>query len=303
MSSDKPRLILHVGTPKTGTSTLQHACYTSREGLASRNILYPTLGLHPNPPKHQWIVQYLLEDNLCGFEENIQNIYIEALGVNAKCVILSAEGIFNHWADFSNTAKSALAKIKEYFDVTIWCVFREPVSFAMSVYSQLVKNPPSEFVSCYSTFDSPELLIECPWFSRQLDYAGFIKEVEELFDYPLIHATRYEEGDILHQARNLLGVNAEVLQNLPNANRSLTVLGIDLMRRLNSLGLETSERHKFASKIIELDVLLSQTSSQLQASHEMRRKVLAISKKNEKFLIERFNIHWNDLSVFNEVGK
>lgn len=296
MSSDKPRLILHVGTPKTGTTTFQHACYLSRERLMSRNILYPTLGIHTSPPKHQWIVQYLLEGNLARFEENIENLVVEAAGVNARSVILSTEGIFNHWADFSNSSRRALRDIGRYFDLTVWCVFREPVSFAMSVYSQLVKNPPFDLAPCYGTYDSPETVIEHPFFAKQLDYAGFVQEVESLFESPVVVATRYETNDIVEQARNLLGVDAAILQSVPNANRSLSVLGIDLMQRLNRLRLETSERRRVASAIIDLDGLLRQTSSPLQASNEMRGKVHAISKKSEKFLIERFGIRWDNLS-------
>ncbi|MGN6781276.1 MAG: hypothetical protein ACTHJH_07235 [Marmoricola sp.] len=35
------RVLLHVGTPKTGTSALQHALFAHREELASRGVLYP----------------------------------------------------------------------------------------------------------------------------------------------------------------------------------------------------------------------------------------------------------------------
>jgi hypothetical protein len=296
MKNDKPRLILHVGTPKTGTTTLQKACYLSRERLMSRNILYPALELHTNPPKHQWIVRYLLEDNVSRFKQNIQNLADEAADLNVRCVILSTEGIFNHWPDFSNCAKRALREVAENFALTVWCVFREPISFAMSVYSQLVKNPPFDLAPCYGTCDSPETVIEHPWFAKRLDYAGFVLDMENLFESPVVHATRYESNDIIEQARNLLGVDSEILQSVPNANRSLSMLGIDLMQRLNQLSLEKSERRRVVSAIIDLDRLLSHTSSPLKASNEMTDKVRAIAEKSEKFLIERFGIRWDDVS-------
>ena len=38
---DRRRVILHVGTPKTGTSHLQDVLFRNREMLAKRGILYP----------------------------------------------------------------------------------------------------------------------------------------------------------------------------------------------------------------------------------------------------------------------
>jgi len=262
----------------------------------SRNILYPTLEVDTNNPKHQWIVRYLLEDNVFRFKQNIQNLADEAADLNVRCVILSTEGIFNHWPDFSNVAKLALRGVAENFKLTVWCVFREPISFAMSIYAQLVKNPPLDLAPCYGTCDTPETVVEHPWFTKRLDYAGFVLDMENLFSLPVVHATRYESNDIIQQARNLLGVDSEILQSVPNANRSLSMLGIDLMQRLNKLNLEKSERRIVVSAIIDLDRLVSPTSSRLNASNEMSRKVRAIAHKSEKFLFERFGIRWDDVS-------
>ena len=303
MRLDKPSLVFHVGTPKTGTSSLQHALYDSRAELLNHKILYPTLELGTNPPKHQWIVQRLLEEDFSSFEKNIYNIYIEALSKDAKCVILSTEGIYNHWGDFSDEAKLVLLKLSEYFNVKIWCVFREPVAYSISFYAQLVKNSPNKLTSLYGTYDLPELVIESPWFKRHLDYAGFVKEIEVLFGYPVVNAIRYEDDDIVMQINKLLCLETNVLHGGYCNNSSLSALGIDLMRRLNFCRLENAEHQKYRSEIIELDNLLGKTSSRLQASHVMRGKVFDIFSKSEDFLSERFNISWNKSFVVDEEGK
>ena len=41
VSTDTRRMVLHIGYPKTGTSTLQRFLYVSRDELAERDVLYP----------------------------------------------------------------------------------------------------------------------------------------------------------------------------------------------------------------------------------------------------------------------
>ena len=38
---DRPRVVLHVGLPKSGTTFLQHALRRNAEALADRGVLYP----------------------------------------------------------------------------------------------------------------------------------------------------------------------------------------------------------------------------------------------------------------------
>ncbi len=293
MNNPKPRLILHVGTPKTGTTTLQQSLNASRGRLLRKGILYPNLEMHPLG-KHQWIVQYLLRSDFGTFDRNIRKIVKTVCDARSKTVVLSCEGIYNRFSDLSPAAKQALRNLSEYFNVTLWCVFRDPVSFAMSFFSQLVKNPPNDLEVCHGTAEPPESVIGNPWFLRRLDYAGFVREVEDLFAFPVVHATCYEVGNTVEQARILLGVDAATLQSVPNVNKAVSVLGIDLLQRLNRLRLDPAERQKVVSAIMGLDRLLGPTSSQLQATDEIRKKIRVVTRKSSEYLRERFGISWDD---------
>lgn len=292
----KPKLLLHVGAPKTGTTTLQHACNASREALLTRGILYPNVDLNPGPsPKHQWLTNLLLAEDLDRFGNNVRQVAEQARTMTASSVILSTEGLFNHWFDFPAVGRDALAALKEHFDVTVWVVLREPVAWAMSMYVQAVKNPPFPLAPPYSTTEPPENVIGDAYFVTRLQYARFIQDAESLFGEGSVHPMRYESGDILDQARRFLDVDATILGSAGDKNKALSMLGLELMWRLNSLRIPWQAREPLATAIIDLDRVLGATSAPVRPSEEMRRKVLATSAESERYLAHRFGIAWDDV--------
>ncbi len=287
----RPRLVLHIGTSKTGTTTLQWACDSARERLAARGVLYPALDLHQPVPKHQWLVHDLFAGG-GGLAARLARVADAAAAARAHTVLLSSEGVYHHWTDFAPAARAALPAALAPFDVLVWCVVREPVAFALSVYAQLAKNPPMP--GCpYATTEAPETLAENPWFARRLDYAGCVAELDALFGAERVRLSRYEDGDILAQARALLGVDADALPAVPAANRTPTALGIELLRRLNRLGLDGDERRGAVAQILELDALLAPTSAPLAASPAFAARVRALAAPSERFLRARAGIHWD----------
>ena len=293
MGALRPELILHVGTTKTGTTTLQHACNASRGSLLAKGILYPDVDLdRGSSPKHQWLTNLLLAEDLQEFGNRVAAVARQAKATNACRVILSTEGLFNHWFDYSQASKAALARLKDNFDVTVWVVFREPVSWAMSMYVEALKNPPFHLAPVYSTAEPAESVVDHVYFATRLRYDKFVQDVETVFGAGTVHAMRYESGDILEQARTFLGVDASTLASAGDRNRSLSVLAVDLLRRLNSMGIAGEERERVVSQIVELDRTLGATSEPVKPSPEVRGKVLALSRESESFLGKRFGIGW-----------
>lgn len=294
MQSFRPRLLLHAGTTKTGTTTLQHACDASRAALLTRAILYPDVELNPGPsPKHQWLINLPLTGELQRFSRNVAQVAEQARAANATRVILSTEGLSNHWFDLPPAGRAALAALQERFDVTVWVVFREPVSWAMSMYVQAVKNPPVPLAPPYATTEPPESVVDWPYFATRLDYACFVEDVERVFGTGSVHPMRYESGDIVEQARAYLGVDATILASAGDKNPALSRLGLELMWRLNGLRLPIDERERVATAIVDLDRTLGATSAPVTPSAEFRAKVLALSAASERQLAQRFGIRWD----------
>jgi len=97
--TQKIKLILHVGTPKTGTTSLQTYLDKKQSKLRNKGILYPhNLDKVQNPtaPRHHWLEKNLKSAHLRHFLENIENV-ISQIKDNTHTIILSSEGIYNYW--------------------------------------------------------------------------------------------------------------------------------------------------------------------------------------------------------------
>lgn len=294
MTASKANLILHVGTTKTGTTTLQHALNAARAGLIAEGILYPDVDLNRGPsPKHQWLTNLLLAEDVDGFARNVASVASQAKAAGAARIVMSTEGLYNHWFDFSPVARRALEALADSFDVTVWVVFREPVAWALSMYVQAVKNPPFALAPPYSTSEPAEAVIGHAYFETRLQYHRFVEDAESLFGRGTVVPMQYEAGEIMGQARRFLGVDAAALPGVGDQNKALSMLGLDLMRRLNSLRIPWEAREPIASAIVELDRTLAATSEPVVASADVRSKVLAMSRESEEHLRRRFGIDWS----------
>ena len=93
----KLKLILHVGTPKTGTTSLQSYFDRNQRKLRNKGILYPhnlQKLQRSSAPRHQWFEKNLVVTHLDFFLENFKNI-ISQVNVDTHTIILSSEGIYN----------------------------------------------------------------------------------------------------------------------------------------------------------------------------------------------------------------
>lgn len=229
----KPRrLILHTGTPKTGTSSLQWYLDSQRAGLAEGGVWYPPSSHQQGkPPKHQRLVSVLMGANEAAFVEYIQES-LRDLPESAHTVILTTEGIYNHWRDYPPRAKSLLRHLACLFDFEMCVWFREPVSFAASFYEQNLTNPttsdtPKNVYGRAVDFDDA---LQDPWCREHLDYLGFYYESQCLFGpehvTPFLYAGDTVEAFLMHYAIRTTG-------SVHRENIGLSGAGVRLMRLVN----------------------------------------------------------------------
>jgi hypothetical protein len=292
----KPRLILHAGTPKTGTTTLQVCFHQNRQTLINQGILYPAAGIEPNavPPKHQWLVDVLLNADENRFEKYMEDVLSEWKRYpRVHTIFLSTEGIYNHWWDYPQTAKSLLKSLDRYFDVTVWVVFRNPRSFAGSYYCQVVKNPKFPLVSCYSTSDSIDEVMEDPTFARIFQYGDFVRSIEALFGRPLVLATKYEDGDTLEQARQILGFGENLIKPVARENSGLSAISLDLARQINRRSIDPINRQRCIDMIREIDKFLGPEDRQTAIPDAVKVRIDNLVQSSREFLRDRYNIVWD----------
>lgn len=273
----KRKLIIHAGTPKTGTSTLQLLLGSNRSYLKEQGFWYPE-PYSISVPKHQQLVVLLKKGDALEFSNYIYSA-LEKMPSNIHTIIFTTEGIYNHWSDFPSKSKIFLRHLKNYFEVEICTWFREPVSFATSLYAQYLKNPqqngPSEIV--YGQNLSFREAMDDEWFISHFDYFGYYYQLNELLGGENISLFLYS-GNTVDRFLEHFNINLSV-KNLPRQNQILSGMGVQIIRFINRFKLSESTKKKMVDWVAKIDALTSWSTGKFELRAKERILVEAYTKK------------------------
>lgn len=148
----KPKLILHAGTHKTGTTAIQTFAARHREALARRGVLYPDLaplGRADHKHPHHAFAHALAdkEKALPAAEAaRLAGLWAEAAAAAGATVLISAEPLYRHrlrapeaspgWRADRGRYLDRLAAALAPFDVEVVLVFRRPDDYARSLFQE-----------------------------------------------------------------------------------------------------------------------------------------------------------------------
>ncbi|HIG65112.1 MAG TPA: sulfotransferase family protein [Methyloprofundus sp.] len=271
------KLIIHAGTPKTGTTSLQTYLDKKQRKLRGKGILYPhNLERLQNPtaPKHQWFEKNLVTTHLENFLENFKNI-ISQVKKDTHTIILSSEGIYNYWWDFPDESKEFLCELSKLFDIEIWVWFRDPLVFIESYYKQCIRNPQIKNNPCYGKNLSFSEMLDIEWFSQHLNYQGFITECQVLFGKNNVSAFKYE-GDVVQEVIQKLGLATSHDNPTPRQNKSLNSASIALLRTINHYDLKAKDKELLIPHLKEINGILEGYAGDSLIDEESRKRVLKI---------------------------
>jgi hypothetical protein len=277
--AQKLKLIIHAGTPKTGTTSLQIYLDKKQRKLRGQGVLYPhNLDKLQNTsaPKHQWFEKNLVTTNLESFLENFKNI-ISQVKSDTHTIILSSEGIYNYWWDFPDESKNVLHELSKLFDIQIWVWFREPTSFIESYYKQCIRNPQIEGNPCYGKDLSFAEMLNIDWFSQHLNYQGFVTECQTLFGYNNISVFKYE-GDVVQEVIHKLGLATPHDNPTPRQNNSLNSASIKLLRTINSYNIKAKDKELLMPHLKEINAILQSHADDTLIDEGSIKKILKICK-------------------------
>ena len=234
----KRKLVLHAGTSKTGTTSLQWHLETHREKLVEHGFWYPTPTVYNKyGPKHQRLVETLWRGEEDAFEKYVEEALRE-MPADTHTIIFTAEGIFNHWWDFTPRARGWLRQLASHFDFELCVWFRDPESYAAAQYVQCLRNPPIDGATrnVYGRDIDCIDALKDEWFRRHLDYLGFYYEAQQLFGAEHVKAFPFTNDTVREfTAHYGLGFLPE---NPKRWNATLRHPTVAVMRMLN--------RHRFA---------------------------------------------------------
>ena len=252
------RLVLHAGTPKSGTSSLQRCLDVNRAALAAQGVWYPP-ATDTREPKHQDLVWALQEADAGALADCLETA-LQRMPRQTHTVILSTEGIFNHWWDYTPQAKAMLRSLAALFDFQLCVCFRSPESFAVALYAQYLRNPAREDTAGQvygQDIDFADALAD-EWFRKHLDYLGFCYEAEALFGpgrvQPLIVA-----GDAVGAFLERYGIRGIVAPKV-RENPSMRSAGLEILRIANRFALSESEHWRVEGLVRQIDQLIGSRS-------------------------------------------
>lgn len=272
------KLIVHAGTPKTGTTALQRWLFKQRQWLLEHKILYPDYVSSPDKPKHQWLIdahrakgELLLETA----SRNIRNELTKHGGDKVEAILLSTEGICNHFFDLIQPNKDAWLELTSACPTTIIITFRDPLQYALSRYCQNLINPASQN-PYHSTSLSLDDLCNDPTWLQALDYQQMVDFWENLIGDKSLICLAYESNIADYFCRFGLGLNgAPQVNEAEKVNTSIGKLGVNLIRQVNMLGLDRSERNKIIQHIKAAEADLPKGKNYFRHSHSSSQAVLS----------------------------
>lgn len=140
------KLILHVGTHKTGSTAIQDRLYWNRIFLRQNGFIYPNIG--PNAGHHWMVTDWVHLPDMFQMERSTQDALktlVDKYADTDATVFLSTEELSR--SDPKQLPDLvAIRKMLDGFDqVQVVCVFRHQINFIQAVYTEISKDraPPT----------------------------------------------------------------------------------------------------------------------------------------------------------------
>lgn len=242
------RIILHIGTEKTGTSTIQRFFHRNSEKLLADGILYPKTPYGPDAPSHIALPVYARDESRVAgdmhgkfgikdmyaegmFRDELKAKFYEEFGTNEfHTMVLSSEHLSSRLSEASE-----LERLKDLLEpmgqVEVLLYLRPQEELVASSYSTTIR------LGSTLTFSK---FIEKSIYEKYYDYqslcdlwaGGFGKENMQV---RIFSKTTFAEGDLLSDfvKSTALPMNLADYVRPPNENESLGLLHLEFIRQFN----------------------------------------------------------------------
>lgn len=222
------KLIIHIGTHRTGTTAIQSECLKHHAALKNQGLFYPTQPtIYDGHHQFAWALGVKHSQNKGNFEiENeIKKIIRDAEG---RTVILSSE-------DFEFCKRRHidffLTILKKYFSsIQVICYFRHAVSYIESDYRFHVANSPTFFRNADHYLQHTNIKKRLDYFTIAKNWCGDGKT-----DYVFKSYKNNITGDFLET------IGAQIDARDQFVNKSFSNLTITLLSALYSIGIQTQD--------------------------------------------------------------
>lgn len=226
MTRARPRLLLHIGTHKTGTSALQASLQAGRDHLLTAGVCYPDTSRPPWPelPKHCSVFHAAVSDDPALREAERAWLLAQARQPGVHTLVISEEGLSEPQAQLP----AFFAPLAESLDIEVLCCLRRQDLFVESLFNQFVRE------QARHESRPPLLFARAPSMRARLDHHALLSRW-----VPVARRMHVADFDALRSGEGLLAWFARVgqlsLDDLPEqrANASPDMRLALLLNRLN----------------------------------------------------------------------
>lgn len=225
------RIFLHIGTHKTGTTSIQKFLANAENHLREDGILYPQSGRpnveHEAKYGHHVLAWAIRKKKGVNHLDDWKRVIDEIDTAKEQTVVLSSE-------DFETCTKEQIAHIGvllESFEVHIVLFLRNPLDFLVSAYKQNIKSG--------KTAESFDEFVERR--KHRCNYTRLVERWAGKFGTDYLHVRvfeKYQDNNVEQSILDLLELDLETyetyMQQLP-ANVSPSDQQIALVQKINKM--------------------------------------------------------------------
>jgi hypothetical protein len=220
------KIILHIGSEKTGSTSIQSFLYSSRNILIENNVYYSTVNSSEN---HKFLVNYI---NAGPDNSLIRSNIKEQLYLDFECAkkfecnkfILSSELICTYANTFSKI-KDLQLLISEFSEfVEVICYLRPQIDFHLSRIQTSIKGGIYKSISDFWSELNPN--------NYYYNYSEQFKVWSSVFGKEAVNFRSYLDKDVVDDFLRLIEVDCFNVNKIPVKNRGIDV---DLLSILNSV--------------------------------------------------------------------
>ena len=288
------RLVLHIGTHKTGTTSIQYTLARSERALADQGVIYPAHYANANNPGHHFLALGTGRERYKALIETIDK-------APQGTVILSTELL-------STVPAERVGELVSRYDTNAICLLRRQDEYLESMYRELCKSSfcaqtPDSFVNSvladeplliFSDFKRIELRAPLP-----ADYERLLAGYADLLGEDRVIGIPYDDpafgDDALNRFCRAAGIVVEPIGGGPR-NVSFSPEVVELRRRLDA-SLEEQEKRTLRPLFWKLnDTIASEQKGQSILGTDQRQRILthyaASNARLRKRFIPRAAVDW-----------
>lgn len=225
------RVILHIGMPKTGTSSLQRA-FASHADLLRRHGIAYALPQGQRGHAHHQLVKAAVEENV----ESVDGFFAAASAdwEGMDRVLLSSERMSGFGRKAPTWWKERLDRQFDNPDYEIWMFIRRPSSHVPSRWHAFLRHGGLQNLPAFA-FDD----LNGFWLANQLPCATVYRRWADVFGPSALHVMSMEKlmlngGDLVHAAfRTMFRIESEQLRGMLPSNTALGPREAELLRALS----------------------------------------------------------------------